>query len=271
MRVALTGASGFIGRNLCAELQRTGHDVLPLARGYDAGILHGFNPEWIFHVAAEIYQEDKMFASNVSLTYALLQATADIDYKAFVYVGSSSEYGRKSKPMSETDCLSPTTMYEATKACGSLLCQAVARARGKPIVIARPFSVYGMYEPEHRLIPRLFQAANTGAAIKLSHAVHDFIYIDDVVRALLLIAENPISGDIVNLGTGTMTSNIEAALTVERATGKHIHSEVIDEKLREFDSAYWCCDPQHAVDAYKFTAGYSLNEGLCAHERRRAA
>lgn len=271
MRAAVTGASGFIGRSLCASLRIAGHDVLPLQRGYSLDVVRDFAPEWIFHVAAEIYKDEALFDSNVVLTHDLLRATRDVPYKAFVYVGSSSEYGRKGVPMRETDYLSPTTMYEATKACGSLLCQAAAREWGKPIVATRPFSVYGCYEPAHRLIPKLISAARTGEAVRLTQAVHDFVYISDVVRALQLVASRPIPGDVVNIGTGDMVSNIEVALTMERALDRRVRFEVTGEKMRPFDSNCWCCDTHHASTTYGFDAEYSLYEGLCDYARQYAA
>jgi nucleoside-diphosphate-sugar epimerase len=262
MRAAVTGARGFIGRNLCERLLAERHKVMEIGRGFSMSRLYDFGPDWIFHLAAEIYDEAEMFDSNVALTYRLLEATKDLDYSAFVYVGSSSEYGRSSEPMRETDRLIPTTLYEATKGCGSLLCQAFAAAHEKRIVIARPFSVYGGYEPEHRLIPRLLAVAGTEEELSISNAAHDFIYVKDVVRALLKIAAAPIAGDIVNIGTGRMHSNVEVVEAVERVTGKRIHYRETEERLRPFDSNIWVCDPQHARGSYDFVASFGLEAGL---------
>jgi nucleoside-diphosphate-sugar epimerase len=256
MNVFVTGANGFIGRNLCAQLEVRGHSVIRYRRGEDLRFLKTLKPNLIFHLAAEIYKPELMFSTNVQLTYELLEATKDVDYETFVYCGSSSEYGRRTRPISERDSLQPTTMYEATKAAASVLCQGYA----KPIMIVRPFSVYGPLEPEHRLIPTIYRCWDTHATLSLCEAAHDWIYVEDVIDGLSIAASSHHKG-VLNLGTGVQTRNSEVVKIFEELVGEHLAVCPAD-KMREFDSNCWVCDIRHSSQRYGFRSKHSLRDGL---------
>ena len=103
--------------------------------------------DYIIHCGAEIYDDNLMFESNVVLTYKILELVKNLsNVENFVYIGSSSEYGRKLKPMKEDDVLEPDTMYEGTKACGSLLTRVYGKTYNMMTSIVRPFSLYGKNE-----------------------------------------------------------------------------------------------------------------------------
>jgi len=246
MRVFITGATGFIGTNLLQHLK--GNDIYCYSHGQNVTeAIARFTPDYIYHLAAQIYKDEEMFTSNVVLTHDILEAVKNTPIKGMIYVGSSSEYGRKTKPMKETDFLDPTTMYEATKGAASLLCQAYARTYNVPVVIARPFSVYGKHEPAHRFIPTLLRSYKFNLPIKVSPGVHDFIHVDDFCKGLKLVCENAfgIHGEIYNFGTGVMYSNEEVVQLIERLTKYTFDKELVG-KMRPFDSQCWVCDNSKA-------------------------
>jgi len=268
-RIAITGSSGFLGTHFLKRVKANYY--LYNKGGLISGIID-YNPEYIYHFAAEIYNEDDMFLSNVVLTKELLEASRSIsNLKAFIYVGSSSEYGRKTKPMKETDFLDPTTMYEATKGAGTLLCQAFAKSCGVPVVIARPFSLYGEFEPKHRFIPTIIKSiyplTKKRTLLKVSPGVHDFIHIDDFIDGLLMLAENPQPGEIYNFGTGVQTSNEELVKLIEKIVGRKTHKQIIP-PLHAYDSDSWVADNTKAKKL-GWTAR-SLEDGLKQVINRRA-
>lgn len=265
-KIFLTGGSGFIGKNLVENL-KINHSLYLFKRGESVKrALAKFSPDHIIHLAAEIYKEDDMFDSNVVLTYELLKNSLFTPFKSFIYVGSSSEYGRKKQPMKETDYLDPTNLYEATKGCASLLCQAFARKFNKPIMVARPFSVYGKYEPEHRFIPTLIRNITKGEPTRVSNGTHDFIHVDDFIAGLRILMESPKCGEIYNFGTGVQHNNFEVVEKVERALKKQAIVQPVD-RLRAFDSDTWVADNKKALSlGWKVTK--TLSEGL--HELVRA-
>jgi nucleoside-diphosphate-sugar epimerase len=205
MKAFVTGGTGNIGRNLEISLRNKNIEVFSFSRGENIQVVRRINPDYIFHVAGEIRNEYGMFDSNVVLTRDLLEASKDLEYKSFVYVGSCLE-------------LDPTNLYASTKACGTLLCQAYSRGGNKPIRIIRASNVYGgKYDNKANFIPKLFDKYCNGEDVAINPGRHDYIYIHDFVRALELIAFStcPCNGEIFDIGSGLWYTNLEVSRMVE--------------------------------------------------------
>jgi nucleoside-diphosphate-sugar epimerase len=265
MRYVITGHTGFLGRNLLERLQKDpSNEFLVIGRNYSLiDKISDFNPDYIYHYAAEIYDESKMLESNIILTHRLLEATKYQPYRGFINIGSSSEYGNINKPRAEKDVLTPNTMYEATKGSATLLCQAYASIYDKPIVTIRPFSVYGRYEKEHRFIPTLLRKFINKEPITVSPGVHDFIHVDDFTDGVLKIAESSdMKKDIVNLGTGVQYTNLEVYELFCILFGYKIELTELKTKLRTFDTECWVADTTYAETKYNIKPKYDLLTGL---------
>jgi nucleoside-diphosphate-sugar epimerase len=271
MNVVITGYTGFIGRNLVDRFKD--HNLFLIGRDHSLiNKIGSFDPDYIFHFGAEIYDNSKMIDSNIMFTYKLLEATKNLNYKSFVNCGSSSEYGRKSSPMREVDFLDPTTLYESTKGASTLLCQSYARMYDKPIVTVRPFSVYGRYEKDHRYIPTLFRRFDNKGEVILYNGTHDFIHIDDFIEGVVLIAtssKDKILGDIVNLGTGFQYTNREVFDIFTKIYGYSIKITESKDSMRTFDTNNWVADISKAKIKYGFQIKYNFYQGLkqCYEER----
>lgn len=265
--ILITGATGFLGRSLLHRLQTPENNIWSPKRGepITQELVEKFQPDYIYHFAAEIYDTSKMIDSNILFTYNLLEATKNIDFKCFMNIGSSSEYGQKFHPMREIDVLTPRTMYEATKGSVTLLCQAYSTIYDKPIVTVRPFSVYGRWEPNHRFIPTLFSKFKNKEEISISIGSHDFVYIDDFIDGALQVAtsdKEKIKGDIVNLGTGVQYSNFEVYDTFCILFGYDIPMKKLEHKWKPYDSLNWVADISYAKEKYGYQSKYNLLEGL---------
>ena len=261
MKIFLTGATGFIGKNLLKRLED--EEIYCYKRGEDVfKSVTKFRPDVIFHLAGEIYKDEEMFNSNIYLTYQLLEVSKFLDIKSFIQVGSSSEYGAKKHSMKEIDFLDPRTMYEATKGAETLLCQAYARSNNVPTSIARPFSVYGPEEPEHRFIPTMIRKMKEDDRVEVSPGNHDFIYIDDFIDGLILLMENPQNGEIYNFGTGVQHSNIEVAEKIRKLLNSNSEIIELDYLLRPFDTNNWVADNRKAISNLGWKVKHSLTEGL---------
>jgi nucleoside-diphosphate-sugar epimerase len=210
LKILITGSNGFIGKNL-VEFYSNKNDIITYTRKDDLSNVLKQNPDVIINCAADIYGDSTMFESNVNLVNNILNHIKNTRCK-FIQIGSSAEYGRKKIPSKENDFLDPTTFYEATKAAATLLCVGTARAYNLPIVVARPYSVYGKYEKEYRLFSALYNAYKFDKPMTLNQGYHDFIYIKDFIQGINTLIESDcdkIIGDIVNFGTGIQTSNFE--------------------------------------------------------------
>lgn len=201
-----------------------------------------------------------MFTSNVEYTYNLLNASKKV--KLFIYIGSSSEYGRYNEPIQERFQLRPTNLYEATKGCGSLLCQAFASQYEIPVAILRPFSLYGKYEKACRLFPQIYAHYLNKTPITLyPYAMHDWTYIADFIESIIKVIENHIEFDIINIGTGIQSSNQYVVDTFEKILEYKFEIKEID-SIHKYDTNIWVCDTFHAQSMYGIECKISLEEGI---------
>ncbi len=212
----VTGAGGFIGCHLVDRLLADGVIVTVLIRPdsvlpdrwqgrlskvlcddwCEAGLqrsLSGSGYESVFHLAAYGVRPhnrdiDRMIEINVALPAALVRLCHEWKSR-LVISGTFSEYMKpaSSEPLTELSPLEPYKLYGSSKAAGGLLASAVAKEIGAGLRILRLFKVYGSGEAPHRLLPALVSGLKQRQRVAISSGTQilDFVYIDDVVEALL--------------------------------------------------------------------------------------
>ena len=204
--------------------------------------------------------------SNIIGTFNMLKESVEIPYKGFINFGSSSEYGISEDAMSENDRLLPETFYGASKAGATHLAYVFARQFNKPIVTVRPFSVYGPGEAVFRFIPTAIKNMITKNSFPLdSKANHDWIFIDDFIKGVLLVMEKVhqlgnIGTKTVNIGSGRMHSNKEVCEMLKKISGFHYYAFPY-EKLRPRDSAIWLSD-NTLIKGFGFHTDIMMEDGL---------
>jgi nucleoside-diphosphate-sugar epimerase len=263
MKIFLTGSTGFLGKAITQLLPQFNYFKYKRGDNITQNLLD-FCPDIIIHSAGEIYKEEQMISSNILLTHTILEYLKNHKSVKMIYFGSSSEYGKKTLAMKETDVCDSQNLYAATKTAGTLMCLSYARSYDCDICVVRPFSVYGDYEPKHRLIPSLYNKIISGTQIDLIQGTHDFIYISDFVELLKRILESPktiTQADIVNAGTGVCYTNIEVANKFAQILNKPVYYNNLN-KFKSCDSPWWVCDTAHAKKQYDFVARFSLEKGL---------
>ena len=262
--ILITGKNGFIATHLYNKLNETFETNQIYATTKEESenitqILNEKKPEYIYHIGAEIYDDSKMFNSNILLTYKILEYCKNSNIKRLYIFGSSSEYGRKNKEMSEDDSLEPETMYEGTKSACTMLARSYAHTYKIPIFIIRPFTIYGPGEKKNKLIQILFdKKQKNDKTIYISKGVHDYVYIDDFINALLSIKNDKIF-DIINIGSGVQYTNEEVIKTFERVT-QYKFNEYLPLESKKYDSNIWVSNPSKLNNYYKMK--YSLSDGL---------
>jgi nucleoside-diphosphate-sugar epimerase len=213
MRFFVTGASGFVGRALCARLLERGHEVAALVRRTGSepprtralsgdltdgsrleAIVAAERPDCVVHLAAEIASQrrDRRVAEvNVGGTARLLAAclgAAGPDRSSgprFVFVSTVVTGDARGAMLTEETALPVQTSYGRSKQQGERL----ALDSGLPVVVVRPSHVYGpggWYADE--LLPRLLQPGRF-AVIGRGENLWDVVHVDDVAAALVLVAE----------------------------------------------------------------------------------
>jgi nucleoside-diphosphate-sugar epimerase len=215
----VTGASGFIGRHLVEALLATGWKVFALCRSTsslpqhwrnvdridcqdwsDEGLstaLAGYQFECLFHllaygVAPTDRDAGEMLRINAQLPPDLVRLCGRWG-AAMVIAGSSAEYRRPESrhALTEDSPLEMEKSYGASKAKGTTEACRLANETGVALRVLRLFNVYGPGEAPHRLLPSLISglAANRRISLSEGSQVRDFVYVGDVVEALLAAAD----------------------------------------------------------------------------------
>jgi len=293
--ILVTGATGFVGACLVRQLIKNKNKVHIILRqnsniwrirdilkrlnlhradltdsGQVKKIVKKIKPQVIYHLAtygAYPFQKDpkKIFQTNVLGTLNLLNACLEVDFDIFINTGSSSEYGNKSKPMSEKDLLEPNTYYSLAKASQTLLCQHLAREDNLPIITLRLFSVYGPYEESTRLVPTLINNCLNDKDLSLAwpKTARDFIFVDDVIAAYLKATRLPkLAGHIFNIGTGQQSSLEDIVSVVVKITRAKVKQNWGAIPGRPFDTNTWLANISKAKKMLNWQPKYNLEAGL---------
>jgi dihydroflavonol-4-reductase len=188
MRVAVTGASGFIGRHLVEHLVSRGVDVGPIVRPEtpleESALASAFNGvDVVVHLAGVVSAIDERTFTTVNVDATRLVATATRNAGArLVHISSLAAAGPApaSHPRVESDPPNPVTPYGRSKLGGE---RAVKAVDGLRWTILRPGAVYG---PRDRAVLPLFRMASFGMLplVGNRHAAYTFVHVSDVVRSI---------------------------------------------------------------------------------------
>lgn len=288
-RILITGASGFVGRRLMSVLIEHGVDVVGVSRRPPADpalrthwtsvdctdpaamqhIVERVGPDVIAHCAMTSGHptaiDDKIESLRTAVigTASVVNAARNSGTVKLVHAGSFLVYAPSAEPLHEDLSLRPSTVRGVAKASAELLVQQAVAEDSLNAVILRIFSVYGPGEPTHRFIPTLLRALKSGESMAVTRwPRHDFVHVDDVVRAMLSAIDATLpAGAVFNIGSGTSVTNDEVIALAERITGRALAVSG-EYPTRPVDSAMWTADTRHSQAHLGWTASIPLESGL---------
>lgn len=224
--VLVTGATGALGRAVCAGLHAQGARVLTAGRSGAnavqldltepssiAAALARSQPDLILHLAASFENDfERAYAMNVAASRALLDAVeASGRATRVVLIGSAAEYGvvqPHDNPISETRAPHPVSVYGLTKAWQTQLAFLYA-ARGVNVCVARVFNLNGPGISERLFVGRLQQQIEAVLAGRQTHielgpldATRDYLSTDEAATQLLAIAAHAPAGTVHHVASG---------------------------------------------------------------------
>lgn len=225
--VFVSGATGFVGAHLAAELVRRGADVISLERDHrpvdslralgfadrvttvrgdlcDATLLervfNEFDVKFAFHLAAQAlvgpanHSPLSTFESNIRGSWSLYEAARRApSFRALVIASSDKAYGVHTQlPYREDFPLNGRFPYDASKVCTEILAQSYAASFDLPLAITRNANTYGPGDLNFsRLIPDSIRCGINGDPVQIrsdGRMLRDYLYVSDAVEGYLLLA-----------------------------------------------------------------------------------
>ena len=250
MKVLITGAAGFIARNLYEQL-RDKFDIKPLCRKeldlLDAPAVFNLLKNGRFDIVIHTATYDaapkhstkdpaKVLENNLKMFFNI--ARCKEYFKKMIYFGSGAEFGRENwVPQMKEDYFDrfvPPDQYGFSKYIMAKYAQA-----NKGIYNLRLFGVFGKYEDWRvRFISNACCQAVCGMKIKINQdARFDFLYIDDLVRITEWFLRNTPKHNIYNICTGKVYDFHSLAEKIIEVSGKKLEIEIQKEGFRKEYSA----------------------------------
>jgi UDP-glucose 4-epimerase len=256
MHCLVTGGAGFIGTALTNRLVEDGHQVRvldDLSAGEpdrlhpDALFTRGDvrdrpklwtllqNVDCVFHLAARVSVPESVLYPrdyndvNVGGTVSLAEALRDAGVRRVVLASSATVYGPQPfQPVNETCWPHPQAPYAVSKLAAEYYIFALGDLYGIETVALRIFNAYGPGQrvpPSHApVVPLYLKNVLNGASVVVhgdGNQTRDFVYIDDVVDALVAAATAPeVKRAVINVGSGQETSINQLIRTLEDVTGR---------------------------------------------------
>lgn len=268
IKALITGGAGFIGSHIAQALCLRGAEVLilddlstgdeanlkwarqgdriDLVKGSvtDQALIQKLVPgsHWVFHEAAiasvpqSVAQPAESNAVNLEASLNLLIAARDAGVRRFMFASSAAIYGDTAAPLKqESDPVLPLTPYGLQKYASERYGQMFHQLYGLETVALRYFNVFGprqsLTSPYSGVIAKFCTLMLSGEAPMIfgdGLQSRDFAYIDNVVAANLLAAEQPaekVAGRVFNIAGGTSVTLLDLVNELNQLTGQDLRPQ----------------------------------------------
>jgi len=245
MKIIVTGGRGFIGSHFVDRALEEGHHIVDIDKlGYASNaklpwdehpnyqlikkdiseikhisycdVLVNFAAE--SHVDNSINDTDPFITSNVLGVHNLLELVRGkpaYERPLFFHISTDEVYGDiLDGEFLETDKLTPSNPYSATKAAAEMLVLAYNRTYGIDYIITRSSNNYGERQYEEKLIPKCIACIENNKKIPIhgdGSYVRDWLYVKDNVDGIFTILEAGIKNEIFNIAAENYMTNLDIA------------------------------------------------------------
>ena len=251
MKIAITGANGFVGSNLIKPFTAAGHEVTALVRAKSSVSLlpadtriipiDYLNPEALQQILisqqvlihnagkTKALNHQEMLSANLGITEKLLSAINKLEKPLhFIYISSqaASRPCRHNHPVNEEDPPAPLTSYGKSKLAAE---KAIRNNCQQPWTIVRPSSIYGCGDKDFLT---LFRMARKGFSFQIGHSDRqlNMIHVDELAEFLLLcVARREACNQVFFATDGKVYHQSEIIDSIAQALGKNPKKLVIPE------------------------------------------
>ncbi|MED4206766.1 dTDP-glucose 4,6-dehydratase [Neobacillus mesonae] len=204
------------------------------------------------HVDRSIHNAVPFIYSNINGTFNLLQMVLKGKAKKMIQISTDEVYGSLSSndlPFTEETPLAPNNPYSASKASADLLVRSYYQTHQLPLIITRCSNNYGPLQHTEKFIPKIITNALNNKEIPLygdGLNIRDWIYVEDHCRAIHLVLEKGVAGQIYNIGGAEEKTNRDVIYEILKQLGR-------DKSLIKYVEDRKGHDRRYAIDSSKIT------------------
>ena len=300
LSILVTGGAGFIGSNLVEALVADGNSVTVLD-DFSLGKMENLasvknkvevikgdlrdletvkkatkDVDIVFNEAAAssspMFIDDLRNAVSVNVDgfINVLNACRINDVKKLIYASTSSIYGNSKPPLKEDIPVTPVNLYASTKLLNEHLAILFGKEYGLETIGFRYMSIYGPREESKGIYANLatqflwaMQRNEQPVVYGDGTQTREFTYVMDVVAANMLAMnlKKNISGEILNIGTGTCTSLNDLVAVINKILGKSIKPKYVENTVKGYIDAQ-LSDITKIKNMLGYAPKYTLEKGL---------
>ena len=177
------------------------------------------------HVDRSIQSAGEFIQTDVHGTWVLLEAARRArGLRRFVQISTDEVYGSVASGASvETDEIKPRNPYAASKAGADRLAYSYWATYDLPIIVTRASNNYGPYQFPEKVIPLFVTNAIDDIPVPLygdGRNIRDWLHVTDHCRALDLLIERGVDGEVYNVGGGNEVMNVDLTHRILEGLGK---------------------------------------------------
>jgi GDP-4-dehydro-6-deoxy-D-mannose reductase len=272
-RALVTGGDGFLGKALVRRLRLEGAFVCSLGR-IDGDISEAVTFEKlpkvdvVYHLAGRTFVPDSWLHPEQFMCSNVIGTQNVINYcnrcGAKLVYASAYIYGiPKLLPIDESHEVQANNPYAMSKYLAEQLCSFGSRYLSVPTTVLRIFNVYGPGQKSDFLIPTIVKQVLFGEKVKVKDLSprRDYVYIDDLVDALIRAGNSLAVFDLFNLGSGQSNSVAELIAAVQLAAGTSL-PVVVDDTPRQNEILDVVADCSRAREVLGWLPRTSIEDGM---------
>ena len=269
--ILITGATGFIGKHLVKKIPNYNIAVDQNGKNIDLRIrkevLKIRRSDIVIHLAGKIPSE-KNYSKNIFFEHNFLGTLNILEYcikkkvKKIIFV-SSYVYGNPEKnPISEKHQIKPHNAYTKSKVLSEELCKIYAEKYKIEIIILRPFNIFGNLQKDNSLISNIIKSIENNSHITIinKNNKRDYLFVDDLVNAIIKLIDYKCKFEIFNIGSGKSYSFENVVQLFEKENKKKIKRKYKTSKKNSIPKIQ--ADISKIKKEIKWNPKYTLVEGI---------
>ena len=297
MKIIITGATGFVGRNLVPKLIDANHELLEVtiepekskefygnrtkqftySQSNHENLIEQFNlfqPDVCIHLASYLTANDDyrtmhtLLDANIQFTCNILDALKQSGLSLFINTGSFAEYYKGDGK------LDPAYLYTATKSASRIFVDYYSKTYNFKQITIAPYTIYGEPDSQKKIIDLIYDSLDNDIPFKLTpgNQMLDFIHLEDITDFFVEIVKyyNKVdNASVFQLGCGRGNTLRDLTEIMENETGKVANIKWGGKEYRPRDVMYAVANTSTQFHLFGWKAKISLEEGVKKYLRAK--